>query len=78
VECSRQLLLHYRRRFERNLNGLIMAITDVYTLRAPPVTEKKDARERARQLLSKIHSAEDTSLKIYERTRMTYLSPLAE
>jgi len=74
VECSRQLLLHYRRRIEKNLNNLVMAITDIYALRAPPVTEKTNMKEKVRQLLHSIRSPLDTSLKIFERTRTTYLT----
>jgi len=77
VECSRQLLLHYRRRIEKNLNNLVMAITDIRALRAPPVTEKTDTRKKVRQLLSNIQNPADDSLKIFERTRTTYLTPHA-
>jgi len=77
VDCSRQLLLHYRRRIKKNLNNLIMAVTDIYALRAPPVTEKNDAREKVRQLLLIIRTPLDDSLKIFERTRTTYLTPQA-
>ena len=75
IECSRQLLLHYRRRIEKNLNSLAMAITDIYGLRAPPVVERKNWREKVRHLLSYIRSPLDDSLKIFERTRTTYLTP---
>jgi hypothetical protein len=75
VECTRQLLLHYRKRIEKNLNGLVMAITDIYALRAPPVTEKINTREKVRQLFLHINHPEDDSLKIFERTRTTYLTP---
>jgi hypothetical protein len=74
VAMSRQLLLHYRRRIEKNLNILIMAVTEIYSLRAPPVTEKSGAKEKARQLLPFISSPQDDSLKIFERTRTTYLT----
>ena len=74
TECSRQLLLHYRHRIEKNLNNLAMAVTDIYALRAPPVTEKNDLREKVRQLLSHIQSPEDDSLKIFVKTRTTYLT----
>jgi len=77
MECSRQLLLHFRRRFEKNLNRLVMAITDIYALRAPPVTEKSDTREKVRQALSFIQSPVDDSLKIFELTKATYLTPQA-
>ena len=74
IECSRQLLLHYRRRIENNLNNLVMAVTDIYALRAPPVTDKSNARVKVRQLLLFIHSPMDDSLKIFEKTRTTYLT----
>jgi transposase-like protein len=74
MECSRQLLRHYRRRMEKNLTGLIMAITDAFGLRAPPVTERTNTRERVRQFLSKIRNPSEDSLKIFERTRTTYLT----
>jgi len=75
IECSRQLLLHYRRRVEHNLNNLVMAVTDIYGLKEPPVTEKANKREKVRQLLSSIKSPQDDSLKIFKRTRTTYLTP---
>ena len=75
IECSRQLLLHYRRRVEQNLNSLVMAVTEIYDLRAPPVTERDSARKKVGQLLSVIKSPRDDSLKIFKRTRTTYLTP---
>ena len=77
MECSRQQLLHYRRRVEKNFNSLAMAATDIYALRSPPATEKTKAREKVGQLLSIIQSPKDTSLKIFERTGTTYLTPHA-
>lgn len=77
VACSRQLLLHYRRRIEGNLNGVIMAVTEIRGLRAPPVTERFDTRKRVRQLLSSILSPQDCSLKMFELTKTTYLTPQA-
>jgi hypothetical protein len=74
VLCTRQLLLQYRRRIEKNINNLVMAFTDIYDLRAPPVTEKTDKREKVRQLLLCIQSPMDDSLKIFERTRTSYLT----
>jgi hypothetical protein len=74
VECSRQLLLHYRKRIEKNLNSLAMAITDIYSLRSPPVTEKTNMKEKVRQLLSNILHPEEDSLKIFKRTSATYLT----
>ena len=75
IECSRQLLLHYRRRIEKNLKSLIMAITSIYSFKEPPVTEKMDIKKKVRQFLSCIHEPMDTSLKIFELTRTTYLTP---
>jgi hypothetical protein len=74
VEFSRQLLFQYRRRIKKNLNNLIMAITAIYNLRAPPVTEKTNAKEKVRQLLTSIQNPQDDSLKIFELTRTTYLT----
>ena len=75
IECSRQLLLHYRRRIEQNFNSLAMGVTEIYDLRAPPVIERDNARKKVGQLLSVIKSPRDDSLKIYKRTRTTYLTP---
>jgi hypothetical protein len=75
VECSRQLLRQYRRRIEQNLNSLAMTITDVHGLKEPPITEKTNMRGKVRQLLSVIESPQDDSLKIFKRTRTTYLTP---
>ena len=77
VECSRQLLLHYRRRIEKNLNSLIMTITDIYALQSPPVTEQADTKLRVKQFLSHIQQPPEDSLKIFKRTRTTYLTPQA-
>ena len=74
VECSRQLLLQYRRRMGKNLNSLVMAMTETCTLRSPPVTEKACMKEKARQFLSHVLEPQDTSLKIFERTRTTHLT----
>jgi transposase-like protein len=74
VEYTRQLLRHYRRRIERNLNSLAMAVTDIFGLRDPPVTSAASAREKVRQLLSHIRSPLDCSLEIFKRTRATYLT----
>jgi hypothetical protein len=75
--CSRQLLRQFRIRIEHNLNMLIMELTVSASLRAPPVTETH-IRKRVGQFFKCIRSfnAEDISLKIFERTRKTYLSPL--
>jgi hypothetical protein len=74
VECSRQLLLHYRRRIQENLNSLVTAITDIYSLKTPLVTEKTDVKNKVRQLLLKILCPEEDSLIIFKRTRTTYLT----
>jgi len=74
IECSRQLLRHYRRRIEENLKSLVMAIISTHALRAPPVTEKVDTRRKVRQFLSTIQSPQDSSLKMFEQTNRTYLT----
>jgi hypothetical protein len=71
---TRQLLRHYRRRIEFNLNSLVMAVTDIYNLRTPPVTEKTAIKERVRQFLSCILCPQEDSLKIFTRTRTSYLT----
>ena len=75
VEYTRQLLRHYRRRIEQNYNNLAMAVTDIYALEGPLITEKKDMRRKVRQLLSFIKCPQDDSLKIFKQTRTTYLTP---
>ena len=77
IECTRQLLLHYRRRMERNLNILAMEIITIHGLRSPPVTEQSDIKEKVRQLLSYIQAPLKDSLKIFQRTRATYLTKQA-
>jgi hypothetical protein len=74
IPVTRQLLRHYRRRIESNLTSLIMAMTDLYALRAPPVTEKTDTKEKVRQFLSSILCPQGDSLKIFERTGASYLT----
>jgi hypothetical protein len=51
-----------------------MAVTDIHNLRAPPVTEKTDKKEKVRQLLSYIQYPLEDSLKIFKQTRTTYLT----
>ena len=75
IECTRQLLRHYRRRIEQNLNSLVMALTDIHALKEPLITEKKSMRKKVRQLLSYIQSPQTESLEIFRRTRTTYLTP---
>ena len=76
--CSRQQVRWFRIRMEQNLNMLIMGITEIMGLRAPPVTEIP-AKKRVGQFFECIRSLddEDISLKMFERTRKTYLSPLS-
>ena len=75
VGCSRQLLRHYRLRIEQNLNSLVMAITDIRCLKEPLVTETMDIKRKVRQMLLALQSPPDDSLKIFKRTRTTYLTP---
>jgi len=76
VECTRQLLLHYRRRIEQNYNSIAMTVTDIYALKEPLAAGKTNTREKVRQLISFIKSPQDDSLKIFEQTRTTYLTPI--
>jgi hypothetical protein len=75
--CSRQLARWFCIRIEQNINMLVMGITEILSLRAPPVTET-GIRKRVWQFFLCIRSfnAEDISLKIFEHTRKSYLSPL--
>jgi transposase-like protein len=75
--CSRQQLRWFRKRIEQNLNMLVMGLTEMLDLRAPPVTDPP-IEKRAGQFFECIRSfaAEDISLKMFERTRKTYLTPL--
>jgi hypothetical protein len=75
---SRQLLRWARIRIEQNINMLIMEITGILSLRAPPVTET-GIKKRVGQFFLCIRSfkAEDISLKIFELTHKSYLSPLS-
>ena len=77
VDCSRQLLLHFRKRFEENLSALISETIVVFSLRGPPVTEK-GIRKRGKQYLECVRrlDPEDVSKKVFEHSRTTYLSPL--
>ncbi|MDR0854294.1 MAG: DUF6431 domain-containing protein [Clostridiales Family XIII bacterium] len=77
--CSRQLLRWFRLRLKQNLNLLLMELIAVCSLRAPPAGEV-GAKKRAGQFFECIRSlnAEDISLKIFERTRKSYLSPLSD
>lgn len=77
VLCTRQLLRHYRKRIEQNLNALAMTIIDIYALRGPPATTNTDMRKKVRQLLSHIRSPLDCSLKMFKRAGITYLTPQA-
>jgi hypothetical protein len=77
VGCSRQLLRHFRKRFERNLPTLIRVTAACLSPRAPPMKEK-DIIKRGKQYLECVRrlNPEDVSKKIFEHSRMTYLSPL--
>jgi len=78
--CSRQLLRQFIRRFERNLNRLVMETIALQKLKLPPVTAPEgEKRKRARQFLECIRSLEpeDVSLKLFERSGTTYLGALA-
>ena len=75
VRVSRQLLLHYRRRIEKNIDGLIAAAFAIHPLRPPPAA-KASAKEKVRQFLLSTHPLDD-SLELFERTRATYLTPYA-
>jgi hypothetical protein len=76
--CSRQLLRWFRIRVEKNIDTLAMELTGPASLRAPPV-EEEGIRKRVGRFFEYIRSlqAEDLSLKMFERTRRTYLSPLS-
>ena len=75
--CSRQLLRHFRNRFEENLSALISEMIVALSLRAPPVSEK-GIRKRGKQFLECVQSLkpEDVSKKLFEHSQTTYLSPL--
>jgi len=78
--CSRQLLGQFRKRFQENLNRLIMEIIALMRLKSPLVTAPVEKqRQRARQLLEYIQSlnSEDVSLKLFELSRTTYLTAIA-
>ena len=74
IECTRQLLLHYRKRIEKNINILIMEITEIYGLKTPPVTGEIN-HKKVRQLLPYIKKPLEDSLTIFQRTGTTYLTP---
>jgi hypothetical protein len=74
IMASRQLLRHYRQRIEKNANSLAMALIEIHNLKEPPITEKADKKEMVRQVLSNILCPQGDSLKIFERTRTTYLT----
>ena len=79
--CSRQLLRHFRRRLEGNINRLIMEIIALLKLQSPPVTaQREEKRKRARQFLEYIHSFDpkDVSLKLFEHSGTTILTPLTQ
>jgi len=77
VDCSRQLLRHFRKRFEGNLPALVDCTNTVFSLRGPPDTGE-DIKKRGKQYLKCAQrlNPEDVSKKLFERSRMTYLSPL--
>jgi hypothetical protein len=77
VKVSRQLLLHYRRRIQKNIDGLVAAISNINDLWPPPTTEEIGAKGKVRQFLLDIRLPQDESLKIFEQTRTTYLTPFA-
>ena len=79
LSCTRQLLRQFIRRFEKNLNRLVMESVALLKLQAPLVTAPSgEERKRGRQFLECIQSynPEDVSLKLFERSRTTFLTPL--
>jgi ribosomal protein S27AE len=80
ASCSRQLLRDFRKRFEKNLNRLIMEVTGLFEPELPLVTSPENNKwQRARQFLECIQSfdPEDVSLKLFKRSRTTYLTARA-
>ena len=77
VKVSRQLLLHYRRRIEKNISDLVAAISAIRSVRPPPASETAGIKESVRQFLLDILYPQDDSLKIFEQSRITYLTPYA-
>jgi hypothetical protein len=77
ADCSRQLLLHFRKRFEANLPALIMWTVALFPHRGPPEAGG-DNRKRGKQYLECVRrlNPEDVSKKVFEHSRTTYLSPL--
>jgi len=77
LSCSRQLLRQFIRRFEKNLNCLVMEIIALLKLQSPPVTAPADEKKkRARQFLECIRSSdtEDVPLNLFERSGTAYLA----
>jgi hypothetical protein len=64
-------------RVEQNIDMLVIELTGVLGLQAFPATEA-DTKKRVGQFFMFIQSlsAEDISLKIFERAQKSYLTPL--
>ena len=78
VDCSRQLLYRYRKRFYENLTFLSMELFQLLCLN--DYIYDKDREKRARQVISLVHHTAwtplDVSMKLFLNSAHTYLTHL--
>ena len=78
VECSRQLLYRYRKRFISNLNFLSLELLHILNLK--DFAYENEDRKRARQVLSLIHhtawTPPDVTLQLFQNSGHSYLTQL--
>ena len=75
VDCSRQLLLWFRKRIEENAEALVFLLKEVLQVKAPPL-EKPGIKGVVRQFLEIIHGLQPTmvSLVLHNTTGQSYLT----
>lgn len=78
IECSRQLLYLYRKRFFKNLNFISMEIFQILSLN--DFVFEKEYEKKARQVLSLVHHMDwtplDVSIKLFNNSKHSYLTNL--
>ena len=78
IDCSRQLLYQFRKRFEENLNFLLLEIPNIMSLKE--FLPEKERKERAKQIFSLVHrsdwSPNDVSSRLHSHSGNTYLTQI--
>jgi hypothetical protein len=78
IDCSRQLLYQFRKRFEENLNFLLLEIPNIIGLKE--FLPEKRQKERAKQVTNLVHLSDcspcDVSRTLFSSSGHTYLTQI--